>query len=387
MTTPGERLPLIRPDITFAEVEADLRAILDSGQLTSGPYVQRFEAALAEAVGVRHAVSTTSATTALHLGLVALGIGPGDEVLVSDFTFPASGNVVAQVGAVPVLVDCRPGAFDLDVDHAASLVTERTRAVLAVDPFGQPADLPALVELCRARGLHLVEDAACALGASRSGTACGAWPDLGCFSFHPRKVVTTGEGGAVTTDDDDLADRLRLLRNHGGRRGPAVGLEFVDNGFNYRLGEIPAALGLAQMARLDAILADRARTAACYDERLHRVKGVTVPATPPGSVWSNQSYVVLLDDEVDRDAVVAAMASHGIETTLGTYALHAQPAFARYGYAPGDLRESWAAQQRSLTLPIVPSMPLDEVDRVVDALAVAIDGSLRPSTTPGAPRG
>jgi len=386
MTVPGDRLPLIRPDIGFAEVEADLRAILDSGQLTSGPYVRRFEAALAEAVGVRHAISTTSATTALHLGLVALGVGPGDEVLVSDFTFPASGNVVVEVGAVPVLVDCRAGGFDLDVEHAASLVNDRTRAVLAIDPFGQPADLPALVDLCRAHGLHLVEDAACALGASRQGTACGAWPDVGCFSFHPRKVVTTGEGGAVTTDDDALADRLRLLRNHGGRRGPAVGLEFVEHGFNYRLSEIPAALGLAQMGRLDAILADRARTASCYDQRLAGVAGVTVPATPPGSVWSNQSYVVLLDEAVDRDAVVAALAASDIETTLGTYALHAQPAFARYGYAPGDLERSWAAQQRSLTLPIVPAMPDHQVDRVVDALAAAIEGSPRRSTTSGAPR-
>ena len=368
-------------------IDAAVARVLDRGWFILGPELERVEEEFAAYLGMPHAVGCTSGTDAIELAFRALGIGPGDEVLVSDFTFPASGNVVVEVGAIPVLVDCRAGGFDLDVDHAASLVSDRTRAVLAVDPFGQPADLPALVELCRSHDLHLVEDAACGLGARRKGRACGAWPDLGCFSFHPRKVVTTGEGGAVTTDDDDLADRLRLLRNHGGRRGPAVGLEFVDNGFNYRLGEIPAALGLAQMARLDAILADRARTAACYDERLHRVKGVTVPATPPGSVWSNQSYVVLLDDEVDRDAVVAAMASHGIETTLGTYALHAQPAFARYGYAPGDLRESWAAQQRSLTLPIVPSMPLDEVDRVVDALAVAIDGSLRPSTTPGAPRG
>lgn len=372
MTVPGERLPLIRPDIGFAEVEADLRAILDSGQLTSGPYVQRFEAALAETVGVRHAISTTSATTALHLGLVALGVGPGDEVLVSDFTFPASGNVVVEVGAVPVLVDCRDGGYDLDVDHAASLVSDRTRAVLAVDPFGQPADLPALVELCRSHDLHLVEDAACGLGARRAGTACGAWPDLGCFSFHPRKVVTTGEGGAITTDDDELADRLRLLRNHGGRPSGGVGLEFVEHGFNYRLSEIPAALGLAQLARLDAILADRARTAARYDELLRDVAGVLVPAPPPDTVWSNQSYVVLLDDDVDRDAVVAGLAARGVEGTLGTYAMHAQPAFARFGYAPGDLPRSYRAQQRSLTLPLVPAMPDADVVSVVGALSSLI---------------
>lgn len=365
-------LPLIRPDVSFAEVADDVEAILDSGILTSGEYVSRFEQMVAERVGVEHCVATTSATTALHLTLAALGVGPGDEVLVSDFTFPATGNVVIQCGARPVLVDCASDTMTMDVDHARSLITPRTKAMLPVDTFGQPAPLPELEHLATEFGIALVEDAACALGSAVDGVACGAFAVAGCFSFHPRKVVTTGEGGAVTTDDAHLAERLRLLRTHGGRRGPAVGLEFVEAGFNYRLAEIPAALGIAQLRRLDEILSDREATARHYDERLGPVVGVNVPYPASGEQWSYQSYVVKLDASLDRDTVVAEMRARGIETTLGTYAIHAHPAFAALGYRPGDLPRSWAAQQTTLTLPVVPRMTAEQADRVVAELVDAI---------------
>lgn len=363
-------LPIIKPDLTFDEVEADIRAILDSGRLTSGRFVADFEAGVAAAVGVAHAVAVTSATTALHLSLAALGVGPGDEVLVSDFTFPATGNVVVQLGAVPVLVDSRADAFALDVAHAASLVTDRTRAIIPVDPFGQPADLFGLGRLAGDHGLALVEDAACALGSWLDGRACGAFPNVGCLSFHPRKVVTTGEGGAITTDDGELADRLRRLRSHGAVPGE-VGMQFVDCGYNYRLSELQAALGLAQLRRLDQIISDRQRTARVYIERLQGVEGVRLPRPGPGEIWSFQSLVVMLDDAIDRNAVVRLMAEAGIETTLGTYAMHAHPAFARFGYEPGQLPNSWRAQNQSLTLPLLPSMDPADVDRVVDALGAA----------------
>ncbi len=360
-------LPIIRPDVSFAEVATDVEEILRSGTLTSGPYVAGFEAELAAAVGATYAVATTSATTALHLSLAAAGVGPGDEVLVSDFTFPASGNVIAERGAVPVLVDSRPDSFALNVEEAAAKVTSRTRAVMPVDPFGQPADLAALEQLALRHGLTLVEDAACGLGSARDGRPCGAWGDLTCFSFHPRKVVTTGEGGAVATSDSELAERLVLLRNHGGVRAE-VGLDFVEHGFNYRLSEIPAALGRAQLRRLDGILADRRPTAARYEERLAAVVGGDLRGPGPREVWSYQSFVVMLADTVDRDQVITRMRDAGIETTLGTYAMHAQPAFARYGYRPGDLPNSWRAQRRSLTLPLLPRMSEGDVDRVVSTL-------------------
>ena len=364
-------LPLIRPDVTFDEVADDLRVILDSGILTSGSYVAALESALAEVLGVAHVVSTTSATTALHLSLAAAGVQAGDEVLVSDFTFPASGNVIVQLGAVPVLIDSQRDSFTLDVEVAAAKVTSRTRVIMPVDPFGEPADLGAVAALAEAHGLAVVEDAACALGSSRDGVACGARAGATCFSFHPRKVVTTGEGGAVTTDDPIMAERLRTLRNHGGVRAE-VGLTFVDNGFNYRMGEIPAALGLAQLRRLASIIDDRRRTAERYNTLLAPVAEVELRLPGPTEQWSYQSYVVMLEDAVDRDGVVAALRGAGIETTLGTYAMHAHPAFSRFGYTPGDLPHSWKAQRQSLTLPLVPRMASADVDRVVDELVGAI---------------
>ncbi|MBC7952308.1 MAG: DegT/DnrJ/EryC1/StrS family aminotransferase [Rhodospirillaceae bacterium] len=366
-------IPIIRPDLTFDEVADELKAVIDSGWLTTGPKVVEFEMMIAERVGVRHAIATTSATTALHLVLAAAGIGAGDEVLVSDFSFPASANAIVQTGAVPVFVDCRPGAFDLDPEDASAKVTARTKAIMPVHPFGMPADIKALVALGEKHGLLVVEDAACAIGGARDGIACGGGPGAGCFSFHPRKLITTGEGGAVTTDDDTLAARMRLLRSHGGQTGPAVGLEFVENGYNYRMSEVQAVLGLAQMRRLDAILADRRATAARYRERLAGVNGIAMPQFDIPGEGTFQSFVILLDDGIDRDGLVKHLRADGVETTLGTYAQHAHPAFARFGYQPGDLPHSWRAQRQSLTLPLLPRMAEEQIEIVTHVLVGALN--------------
>lgn len=363
-------IPIIQPGLAFDEVAEDLRAVITSGRLTQGPYLERFEAAVAEAVGVEHVVCVTSATTAMRLALAALDVGPGDEVLVADFTFPATGNVVVECGARPVLVDTTAEGFVLDLDHAASLRSERTKALLVVDPFGQPAITDEMLRWAAAHDVVVVEDAACALGSSRDGIRCGAHPSVpGCFSFHPRKVVTTGEGGAVTTSDAALAERLRRLRSHGGATGPSVGLEFVEHGFNYRMSEVQAVLGLPQVARLEQIRLDRQRTAASYEAALVDWSEVTLVRPSAGDDWSYQSFVVLVDD---RDAVVDHLRSAGVESTLGTYAMHAQPAFAHLGYRAGDLPHSLDRQQRSLTLPLSPSMPEADVATVVAALAGAV---------------
>nr|WP_283091942.1 DegT/DnrJ/EryC1/StrS family aminotransferase [Magnetospirillum sulfuroxidans] len=358
--------------MTFDEVADDLRAVIESGQLTCGRKVLEFETQIAATVGVKHAIATTSATTALHLALAAKGIGLGDEVLVSDFSFPASANAIIQTGAVPVFVDCRPGAFDLDIDDAARKLTKRTKAIMPVHPFGMPADIKAIAALAEEHNLFVVEDAACAIGAERDGIHCGGGPGVGCFSFHPRKLITTGEGGAVTTDDDALAERLRLLRSHGGRPGPKVGLEFVENGYNYRLSEVQAVLGIAQMKRLASILDDRRRTAALYREKLSGMAGVSLPQFDIPGIGTFQSFVILLDDGIDRDCLVTDLRAGGVETTLGTYAQHGHPAFARSGHRPGDLPHSWRAQRQSLTLPLVPSMTETALEQVVTKLSVAI---------------
>lgn len=374
MIEPKRRIWLARPQTDEAEID-EIRGVLESGYLTQGPKVAEFEGLVAERVHVPHAFATTSATTALHLTLAALGIGPGDEVLVPDFTFPATANVVVQQGALPVLVDVDLGTFAIDPGDLARKVTARSRAVIPVHPFGLPADMDPILEVAATGGLAVIEDAACALGADYRGRPVGGIGMAGCFSFHPRKSITTGEGGMIATSDGPLSDRIRLLRSHGGVR---EGGRFVFEaaGFNYRMSDILAAVGVAQFRKLDEMLRLRRAVAALYDRALQMTEGVLTPVCPQGSTHTYQSYVVLLDDAIDRDTVIAQLASTGIETTLGTYALHAQPFFGRsYGWSPGDLPNSHRAFTSSLALPLHAGITSTEVDEVVDALKAAVRSS------------
>ncbi len=367
------RIWLARPQTDEAEI-AEIREVLASGWLTQGPKVAAFEAMVAERVGVPHAFAVTSATTALHLSLAALGVGPGDEVLVPDFTFPATANVVVQQRAQPVLVDIDLETFAIDPADLAAKITPRSRAIIPVHPFGLPADMDQIMDLAASHGLAVIEDAACALGAEYAGRQAGSIGLAGCFSFHPRKSITTGEGGMITTSDDSFADRVGLLRNHGGARSGGRYV-FEEAGFNYRLSDILAAVGVAQMRKLDLMLDARRRVAAWYDEALDAagLEWVQRPRVPEGRRHTYQSYVVVLDPQVDRDGVIANLAGAGIETTLGTYALHAQPFFARtYGFHPGDIPRSLRAFNGTLALPLHAGVGPDEVARVVSQLTSAL---------------
>lgn len=366
--------PLAKPDIHFDEVADDIRAILESGWLTNGEYVRRFEDAFAEYIGVTHAISTTSATTALHLALVAGGIGPGDEVLVSDFTFPASGNAIVQAGATPVLVDCESGKFTLSLDDAQTKLTSKTKAIMPVDPFGQPVDMKSICIFANRNNLMVIEDAACAVGAERDGKRCGAWPGAGCFSFHPRKVITTGEGGMITTNDPNLAEKARRLRSHG-CKPDVVGMEFIEHGYNYRLSEIQAALGLSQLAKLESMLVDRRRIAQEYSLTLGSVEGLCCPLDEGQGLGTYQSYVILLDDHIDRVLVIEGMKAAGVEVTLGTYAMHSHAAFAKYGYIAGCLPNSWRMQQKTISIPILPHMSSQDINYVMDKLSLAVSNA------------
>jgi dTDP-4-amino-4,6-dideoxygalactose transaminase len=365
------RIWLARPQLGDEEL-AEIATVLASGQLTQGPMVAAFEAAVAEVTGVPHAIAVTSATTALHLSLAAIGVGPGDEVAVADFTFPATANVVVQQGATPVLVDVDLDTFSMSIADLERRLTDRTRAIIPVDPFGLSADLEPMLAIARERGIPVIEDAACALGATYRGHPTGSLATAGCFSFHPRKSITTGEGGMVTTSDDTLADRVRLLRSHGGVRAEGR-FTFEAAGYNYRLSDILAAVGVAQMRRLDSYLATRRRVAGWYDARLGSIDRVRPPVTPEWATHTYQSYVVLLDEGIDRDAIIVALRADGIESTLGTYALHAQPFFSRtYGYAPGDLPGSLRAFTGTLALPLHGGLTEADVDFVVDRLQAAL---------------
>lgn len=361
------RVRLALPTVGDAEL-AEIAAVLASSHLTQGPAVERFEELVAAEVGVRYAIATSSGTTALHLSLAALGVGPGDDVIVPAFTFPATANVVVQLGARPVFADIDLGTFAVTAETVAAALTPATVAVMPVDPFGYPADLKAIGELARGRGVRIVEDAACALGASRDGLRCGAFPDAGCFSFHPRKVITTGEGGMITTDDGEIAETARVLRNHGGRRS---GGRFVYEaaGFNHRLSDVQAAIGVAQMARLHGLLERRRELADEMDKRLAGIPGVQVVVAEEGVSPVHQSYVVLLGDGIDRDQVILDLRERGIESTLGYYGLHLEPYFRRaLGTSAEALPNATAAAQRSLALPLFPEMTSEDTALVADAL-------------------
>jgi perosamine synthetase len=352
-TEAGRRLiRLARPDVGEEEL-AEIAAVLESGQLTMGAKVGELEELLASACGVEHAVAVSSGTAALHLAILALGLAPGDEVLVPAYTFPATANVVALAGLRPVLVDVDPETMNLDVERVAAAVGPRTRAVLAVHLFGRPLDWEALQAAVPAQVL-LLEDAAGALGARRQGRACGSLGRMGCLSFHPRKIVTTGEGGAVTTDDADLAEAIRSLRHHGWH-----GDDMPAPGVNYRLSDVLCALGIPQVRRLEELLAARARVAAGYTERLEGL--VETPSADEGDVHGWQAYVVRVDR---RDELLAGLLAQGIEAQIGTYALHRLGAYAEQGSFPG----ADVAYERALALPFHTSLGESELDRVAQAL-------------------
>ncbi len=339
------------PDVGDAELAA-VAEVLASGMLTMGSKVGEFEELVASACGVEHAVAVSSGTAALHLAVLALGIGPGDEVIVPAYTFPATGNVVALAGAKPVLVDVDPHTLNLDPERLE--VTSRTKAIIAVHLFGRPAELEALPE-----GVPLIEDAAGALGASRRGRPCGSLGALACLSFHPRKVVTTGEGGAVTTADAAYADSVRRLRNHGWL-SPG---ELPAPGLNYRISDILCAVGIPQLERLGELHAARTQIAAGYTERLRGV--VETPSAADGDVHGWQAYVVLTDR---RDDALTALRAQGIEAQIGTFALHRLGAYAEQGSFPG----ADAAFERSLALPFHTRLRDSDLDRVAEALTAVV---------------
>ena len=324
--------------------------VLASGMLTMGPKVAEFEQELARLCEVEHAVVVSSGTAALHVAVLALGLTPGDEVLVPAYTFPATANVVALAGLVPVLVDVDPETMNLD--PAQLRVGPRTRAILPVHLFGRPARLEQLPDL------PVLEDAAGALGARRGGRACGGLGLLGCLSFHPRKILTTGEGGAVTTNEEPIAESVRRLRNHGWQSLSPP--EMPAPGLNYRLSDILCAVGLPQARRLDELLAERTRIAAGYTERLRHLP-LMLPAADEGDVHGWQAYVLQVGD---RDRVLSQLREQGIEAQIGTYALNQLGAYRGQGDFPGATR----VFERALALPFHTRLRDTDLDRVSETL-------------------
>lgn len=361
--------------LTGSEELALVAEVLESGYLTQGPKVVDFEKLVTDFVGSEFGFATSSATTGIHLALHAVGVKPGDEVIIPDFSFPATANAVIQQGAVPVFVDIDLATFNMNPELIEAAITERTAAIMPVHAFGLPADMDAINSVAAKYGLPVIEDAACALGGLYKGRQAGSLGTAGVFSFHPRKIITTGEGGMITTSNEEVAEKIRVLRTHGSVRGSHF-MSFVDAGYNYRLSDVLGAIGVAQMARLDHIVERRQALGARYAELLQGVDGVRAPSVPAGTRHAYQSYVVLLDDGIDRNQVIDRMREREIETTLGTYSMHLQPYFRqRFGINDGQLPMATRAHHSALTVPLYPQMTDSDVQQVCETLGRVVSGA------------
>jgi perosamine synthetase len=366
MTDP---IPLAKPEIGTREEELGLE-VLRSGRLSLGPMGERFERDFAAWLGIEDAVAVSSGTTALHLGVRALGWGHGDEVLTSPFSFVASANCLLYEGARPIFCDVDPVTLDLDPVAVEAAAGERSAGILPVHIFGFPAAMPELEEIAARRGLGILEDACEALGAvDAEGREIGARGNLATFAFYANKQMTTGEGGMIVPSDATVAARLRAERNQG--RAPDMGwLDHAGLGFNYRLPDLAAALGVAQVERLDDLLARRAAVASLYERGLDGIEGVATPIASRGAERRSWFvYVVRLAEEVDRDATIAHLAEQGIASKAYLPCIHLFPHLRELGYREGQFPVAEAAAAHSLALPFFPAMTESQVARVCEALA------------------
>ncbi len=373
---PERSVALSLPCVGDDEWQA-LREPLESGWLTQGPKVAEFEDAFAARHRVAHAVATTSGTTALHLALAALDLGPGDEVIVPAFTWVASANAALYVGATPVIVDVNPRSYNLDVEAVRGAITERTRAVIAVHLFGLCADMQALRAVVPER-VVIVEDAACAAGAAWHEEPAGSLGTVGCFSFHPRKSITTGEGGMLTTDDAQLAARMRSLRNHGAvttmsaAAGPATMPDIDSLGFNYRMTDLQAVIGLVQLEKLDGFIDERARWARWYMDQLADIEWLTTPMVSNDYRHAWQAFVTVVDQHAapaKRDDIMVRLASRGIATRPGTHALSELSYYREnFGVARARYPVATRLHHQSMAIPLHNRMCEADFQYVVDNL-------------------
>ena len=314
-------IKLIKPYIAFNEVEADFKDIFESGWFTKGKFVDQFREDLKAYTGAKHAFLATSATTALTICLKVLDIKEGDEVIVSDFSFPATANVVEDVGAKTVFADVDLKTFNMLPEDLERKITKNTKAVIFVDALGNPSGVHAIKAICEKHKIPLIEDAACAIGSSENGVRCGNIADLTCFSFHPRKLLTTGEGGAITTSNDKYATLLDVKLNHGSVMKDGK-FDFIDVGFNYRLPELQAVMGIKQLKKLNAIVAERNQVRDAFQDKL-KALGFEMQATTKNVVYNVQSLVFAVPRHIERDTLINKLKNEGVEATLGTYSLSA----------------------------------------------------------------
>lgn len=370
------RIPITKPLVGDLEHQR-VRAVLDSGWLTQGGETSEFERLVASYCGASHAIAMNSATTALHIALLLSGIGDGDEVIVPSYSHIATANAVTYTGAKPVFVDIRRSTYNLDERRLDEAITDRTRAIVVVHQVGLPADLQAVGAIAKRHGLNVIEDAACALGSVYEGQRIGGHGNVAVLSFHPRKVITTGEGGMILTEDPELAEMARSLASHGesvldvhrhNAMRPTTE-EFARVGYNYRMTNIQGAVGVGQMSRLQEILQSRRDLADRYTQALREVPGVEVPVEPDGCIPNYQSYMVRItpDAGTTRDEVMLGLRAAGIATRPGITAIHRQPPY-RADADRSRLQETERAVDEALILPLYPQLTNEEQDEVIQTM-------------------
>lgn len=350
------KIPLIKPYIEYDSIENDFKEIFSSGWFTKGKFVEQFRKTICNYTGAKHCFTTTSATTALYTCLKVLNIGVGDEVIVSDFSFPASANVIEEVGATPIFADVSLETFNMIPRELETKITKATKAVIFVDAFGNMSNLDKIKEICRQHSIPLIEDAACAIGSSLNGVKSGNFSDLTCFSFHPRKLLTCGEGGAITTSNSELAERLEILLNHGAKISDGK-FDFVEAGYNFRMTELQAAMGIAQLKRLDSITSERNKAKKKYEAKLipHGFK----PQLCEQNLTHNvQSLVFRVPDGLSRNALIKHLSNDDIESTLGTYCLSGLTYYSKY---ETDNQNAQYLENKTITLPCFDSVDINRV--------------------------
>jgi perosamine synthetase len=369
------RIFLSRPDITEKEIEAVV-AVLRSPNLSFGPKVSEFEEAFTKYIGRKHAIAVNSGTSALYLCMLALGIGPGDEVITTPFTFIATTNTVLMVGAKPILADIDPVTLNIDPAKIESKITKKTKAIMPVEVFGSPAGFDKICEVARKHKLLILEDSCEALGSALAGKKAGTFGIVSTFAFYPNKQITTGEGGMILTDDDNLADMCISLRNQGRSKGGAW-LTHIRLGYNYRLSDINCALGIVQLSRIDEIKAKRKQVARWYYEMLADDKRLIVPTEPPLCDMSWFVFVVRLADRLNRshrEMVLEKMKAAGIQVSNYFAPVHLQPFMAdKFGYKKGDFPVTESIADRTIALPFYNNLTKDEIAIVCKTLKEILD--------------
>lgn len=370
----GMKIPLSQPDLTWVERKAVLD-VMESTFLSLGPKLPEFERAMAQYVGVKHAIAVNSGTSALHLIVRALGIGQGDEVITTPFSFIASANCILMEGARPVFVDIDPESYNIDPAKIEAAITPRTKAILGVDVFGRCAEWDRIEAIGKRRGLLVIEDSCEAIGAEAFGRKAGTFGAAGCFAFYPNKQMTTGEGGMILTDRDDLAALCKSMRNQGRDEGQAW-LEHARLGFNYRLSDIQCALGIAQLSRLEELLSKRAAVAELYGHRLGKLEGLIIPQAPTEGRMSWFVYVVRLADRFsrgDRDAILRGLKDQGIGCNNYFAPIHLQRHYQNtFGFKAGDFPVTEHTSDRTIALPFHSAVTADQVELVAGCLAEQI---------------